>query len=220
MATGDVSPFWNKSCCQADPTADLARICWKFAWGGWRLATQPGVVYPGTTGGHADQAGDYRSIPVLAGQKLDVCIHLGTNDEHEYNIGLLHGSPAGGSPNLIADGLAPLVQLLRAQLPVHRVGVVTPIARWTGGTAMDDFRNAAFSAMADWLISGSNAASIGVDAVSDSRNDPNLDCRDYKQVTLNTFVYQIDRTHLTPLGYVDHLGPLCTALLDQFWDQP
>jgi hypothetical protein len=57
----------------------------------------------------------------------------------------------------------------------------------------------------------------GVNAVWDSRSDSALDCRNYTAVTLNTAVYQSDRTHLTANGYVNHLGPPMTRMLDQFW---
>ena len=217
-ASGDVYAFWNKPCYFNSPTDDLARICWKFAWGGWRMATQPGVVYPGTTGAHADQVNDYTAIPVLPGQKLDAVVHLGSNDEHEYNIGLLYGSPTQGSPNLVTNGLAPLINLLRG-VPVRKIGYITPIARGSDGRAAA-FRNQAASDMADWLSVPSNAVSIGLDAVADSRTDPALDCRLWKTNTLDTAIYQGDRTHLMAAGYVGHLGPMATTLLDQFWNEP
>jgi hypothetical protein len=114
---------------------------------------------------------------------------------------------------LVADCLAPLVTVLRAG-GVRKIGVVTPIARGSDGTA-EAFRNQAASDFADWLVA--NAASVGVDAVADSRTDPALDCRLWRTNTRDTTVYQADRTHLMANGYINHLGPLCTGLLDQFW---
>jgi hypothetical protein len=115
----------------------------------------------------------------------------------------LYGRPEQGRPNMVQDCLVPLIIMLRAQLPVHMIGVMTPIARWWGDTAaISAWGNAQFSNYADWLITPGNGASIGVDAVWDSRTDPALDCRNAKQVTLDTTVYQSDRGgyHKTPSG--------------------
>jgi hypothetical protein len=213
-------PYWNKSCGTIDPTLPFARICWKFAWDGWRLASLNGIKYPRTAAAHADQGADYQYVSALGTQKLDIVIQAGTNDQrYTGNTGVtLYGRPEQGRPNMVEDCLAPLIILLRAQLPTHMIGVMTPIARWWGDTAaMSTWGNAQFSTYADWLITPGNAPSIGVDAVWDSRTDPALDCRNAKQVTLNGAVYQGDRTHLMANGNVNHLGPGATALLDQFW---
>jgi hypothetical protein len=229
--TPDFSGFWNRSAYTSDATLSRARICWKFANRGWRLATLPGIAYPGPLRAWADQKAYLQCIPVAPDQQLAFIIQAGTNDQHETlrSPVLLYGRPEFGRPNMIEDCLAPLVAMIRglypaAQFPDIKIGVMTPIARWwtanataANGQLMNEWGNAQFSAYANWLTIRGNPQSIGIDAVWDSRRDPALDCRKAATVTLDSAVYQADRTHLMANGYVHHLGPGATALLDRFW---
>jgi lysophospholipase L1-like esterase len=228
-ATPDFTGFWNRSAYTTDATRPRARICWKFANRGWRLATLPGGTYPSSTGAWANQQAYLQCIPVAADQQLVFIIQAGTNDQHEAHSVLLYGRPEFGRPNMIENCLAPLVAMIRglypaARFPDVKIGVMTPIARWwapntraANGQLMNDWANAQFSAYANWLTILGNPQSIGIDAVWDSRRDRALDCRRAATVTLDTTVYQRDRTHLMANGYVHHLGPGATALLDKFW---
>jgi hypothetical protein len=223
---GVYGPAFNKEVYTADPTQRHARICFDFGFNGWRLGDVPGIKYPGTSGAWANQGNYISYIPVAPGQQLAFLIQAASNDMHLTGNTkvLLHGRPEFGRPNLVQDCLASTVAMIRSLYPNAKVGVITPIARWWTPTEMAakgqpfmGWANSQFSAYADWLISPGNAASIGVDAVWDSRTDPALDCRNAANVVLDTSIYQADKTHLMVNGCVNHLGAGVTSLLDGFW---
>jgi hypothetical protein len=66
--TPGFTSYSSKSCFTGDPTLAFARICWEFAWDGWRLAALAGITYPSSTASHADQSRLYQSIPALGTQ--------------------------------------------------------------------------------------------------------------------------------------------------------
>jgi hypothetical protein len=169
-------------------------------------------------------------ITVSAQQQLVFVIELGTNDfasllTKGVQTVNLWGPPAGGSPNLITNGLVPMISMIRTQYPAARIVVVTPIARNFGNSivAFDNFANGEFSHYADYVVA--NAQALGVDQVVDTRQIGGriLDCRNWAVVTNNTFqtsglnAIYADGAHLTPRGYVDYFGPAITSALDALW---
>jgi hypothetical protein len=221
------TPNFNKIAYTRQAVAEYSRIVYNFGKPGWyfyQIPNNPNYLSPYDA--WLNNPDMISKITVSAHQQLVFVIELGTNDFYFLltkgaRAQNLWGSPAGGSPNLVTNGLVPMISMIRTQYPNAKFVVVTPTARNFGNRpAFNNFANGEFSRYADYVTS--NAVNLGVDAIVDTRQIGGgiLDCRNWAVVTDNTYATSgsnaiyADGAHLTPRGYVEFFGPAITAALD------
>jgi hypothetical protein len=224
------TPNFNKIAYTRQAVANHSRIVYNFGKPGWFFYQIPGNPnYLAPYDAWLNNPDMISKITFGAQQQLVFVIELGSNDfyfllTHGVQTQNLWGSPAGGSPNLVTNGLVPMISMIRTQYPGAKIVVTTPTARNFGNRpAFNDFANGEFSRYADYVVM--HARDLRVDAVVDTRQIGSgiLDCRNWSVVTDNTFhtsglnAIYADGAHLTPRGYVDYFGPAITAALDALW---
>jgi hypothetical protein len=225
-----VTAHFNKIAYTRQAIANHSRIVYNFGQPGWyfyQIPGNPNYVFPFDA--WLNNPAMISKITLAVQQQLVFVIELGTNDfDFLLTKGVqtqnLWGSPAGGSPNLVTNGLVPMISMIRTQYPAAKIVVTTPTARNFGNRpAFNHFANGEFSNYADYVVA--NAATLGVDQVVDTRQIGGgiLDCRNWAVVTNNTFqtsglnAIYADGAHLTPHGIVDYFGPAITSALDALW---
>jgi hypothetical protein len=224
------TPNFNKVAYTRQAVAKYSRIVYDFGKSGWFFYQIPGNPnYVAPYDAWLNNPAMISKITVAAQQQLVFVIELGTNDfffllTKGVQTQNLWGSPDGGSPNLVTNGLVPMISMIRAQYPAAKIVVTTPTARNFGNRpAFNNFANGEFSNYADYVVA--NAHALGVDKVVDTRQIGGgvLDCRNWAVVTNNTYATSglnaiyADGAHLTPHGYVDYFGPAITRALDALW---
>ena len=206
-----VTPNFNKIAYTRQAVANHSRIVYDFGKLGWFFYQIPGNPnYIAPYEAWLNNPDMISKITVAAQQQLVFMIELGTNDFYflltkGVQTQNLWGSPSGGSPNLVTNGLVPMISMIRGQYPAAKIVVTTPIARNFGNRpAFNDFANGEFSNYADYVEA--NASALGIIQVVDTRQIGGgiLDCRNWAAVTNNTFATSglnaiyADGAHLTP----------------------
>lgn len=184
-------------------THERSRVVYKAAKGGWRLANQPSPAsYPGGSP-WIDNLQQLAKIPIWPWQKLSVYIEPGSNDVDYYSG--LFAVPAGtpgyvsaGSPNFFDDALSPFIAAVKAAFPANDVEIIwqTPTVRDSTGAPGSD--NAKFVEISSYGIA--NKAARQINQILDTRQIPQLDCRNPAATADKTY-WQNDNTHRTVPGY-------------------
>ncbi len=183
-------------------THERSRIIAKYANGGWRFVNQPSPASYTQGSPWLDNIEQAAKMPIWPHQQVVAYLELGSNDI-DYYSGLFavpasagSGYVSKGSPNFFDDCLTPFITALKARYPGIVIIWQTPIARDSTSAAGSD--NAKFAEISAYGVA--NKALYGIDIGLDTRQIPAYDCRN-PSVTLNTAVYQPDKTHLVVEGY-------------------
>ena len=181
-------------------THERARIIYKFANGGWRWANQAGGTYAQGSP-WIDNMEQAAKAPIWPWQQVVGYFEPGSND-FDYFPGLF-AVPAGtpgyvsaGSPNYVDDCLIPAIADFRARYPGAKVFWQSPTVR--DSTSAPGSDNARFAETTAHILA--NRAALGIDLALDTRQIPQLDCRN-PSVTLDPIYWQNDKTHRTKEGY-------------------
>lgn len=211
-----------------------SRFCLGMARGGWfffELAgasgREDGTV---TTGGWVNNQSLFKGLHYASAyQQVVFVIELGTND-FNYNAQSgttgfvpLYGSPTQGTPNLVGNGLTPLITYFKSLVSNCKIVVVTPHARDFGDNTYNAWANAQFVNYAVYLQA--NKVSLGIDAIVDARTMGGgvYDPGNYTTNTGSVWTRDgwnaryLDGVHQTPYSITTLYSPAVTAALNSLW---